>query len=85
MTEETGFPQLLQMQEMTAAIRTLVANQERLQAEQEHAGRALGELGLIMKNHADVLRGVQGAVIRLWEEVGLPTEEQPPPLPEQVN
>lgn len=51
MSDEPIDKLLTMMQEMTAAIRTLVANQEKLALEQQHAAKALGEGGTLLRNH----------------------------------
>ncbi len=78
MSDEPITQLLGMMRELSTTIRTLVANQEKLAAEQDHAAQSLGELGLIMRNHADILRASQDAIVRLWEASGLPTDEAPP-------
>jgi hypothetical protein len=80
MTDETGIHQLIHLlQEIHSAVKALTANQEKIAAEQQHAAQAIGEAGAILKNHAEVLRHTQDAVIKLWREAGLPVDETPPP------
>jgi hypothetical protein len=80
--ESASIQQLIQlMQEIHGAVQILTANQEKIAAEQQHAAKAIGEAGAILKNHAQVLRYTQEAVIKLWKEAGLPVDETPPPAP----
>ena len=83
MTDEGGIDQLVKMMvEITVAIRKLAGNQEALEREQAHCAKALGELGLVMRNHAEILRQSQTALEMLWEKVGLPFDrpEDAPPV-----
>jgi len=85
MSEETpGIKQLIKlMQEIHSAVQTLTSNQERLVKEQDRAGKAIGEAGVVLKNHAEILRSMQDCVVKLWREAGLPVEESPTPT--QMN
>ena len=76
--DDTVQHMLTMLQEMNAAICTLVSNQENLKAEQDRAAKALGEAGGLLKIHANVLR-------QLWEHVGLPTDDSPPESTSSVN
>jgi len=69
------------VEQMNAAIRTLVENQEQLRAQQNHNGQAIADLLHVASNHADTLRTAQAAIERLWKECGLPFD----PPPQQAN
>jgi len=83
------------VQEVLGSIRTVIANQEKFateleafKAEQQRAGKALGEAGLILQNHAEVVRSHGGAIVTLWREAGLPLADAPtiePPKNSPVN
>jgi len=55
MSEETpGIKQLIKlMQEIHSAVQTLTSNQERLVKEQDRAGKAIGEAGVVLKSRRD--------------------------------
>ena len=74
MTEKTLAEML---EELVAGMKTLVANQEKFQAEQQCQGLALGEVGLALIDHAKSLRDQGAAVVRLWHAAGLPIAEAP--------
>ena len=80
MSDETGLEQLLRlMMEMTTAIKTLAENQSRLAAEQDHCGKAIGEFGIVLHNHAETLRYAQDALTVVWKQLGLPIDQSPQP------
>lgn len=66
MSEETEITKLLVLlQEMLPGIRTLVTNQEKLASEQQHMAKAVGEIGLILRNQGS-------ALVTIWRELNLP-------------
>jgi hypothetical protein len=45
----------------------------------------MGESGLILANHAETMRNLGSATVRLWHEAGLPIADAPSVPPEAVN
>jgi hypothetical protein len=68
------------VQQMHEAMKTVASNQEKLLAEQERMGKAIGETGIILQDHAQKIRNTGAAVVRLWNEAGLPVAEATAPL-----
>jgi hypothetical protein len=86
MEEDNGIKKLVAiMQTMSQAMQTMTNNLERLTEEQARAGKAIGEAGLILQDHAQNIRNIGAAVVRLWHEANLPIEEAPQPPPGPVN
>ena len=86
MSEESTLKQLLLlMQAQSELVRKLLENQERLEAEQAKSGKALGEAGVILLNHAETLKNLGMASVRMWHELKLPITEAPEVPPEVVN
>jgi len=86
MSEESTLKQVLElMQLQSALIRQLLENQEKFEAEQAKAARALGEAGSILLDHAQNLRNLGAASVRMWHELKLPVTEAPEAPPEVVN
>jgi hypothetical protein len=78
MENENGIEKLVAiMQTMSQAMQTMTNNLERLTEEQARAGKAIGEAGLVLQDHAQVIRNLGSAVVRLWHEAHLPIEEAP--------
>ena len=86
MEEDNGIKKLVAiMQTMSQAMQTMTNNLERLTEEQARAGKAIGEAGIILQDHAQTIRNLGAAVVRLWHEANLPIEEAPQPPPGPVN
>jgi hypothetical protein len=78
MSEESTLEQLLALMQLQSdLIRKLLENQEKFEAEQAKAAKALGEAGMILIDHPTNLRNLGAATTRLWVEAGLPVNEQP--------
>ncbi len=73
------------MQEMLAAMKVMTGTLEKLEAEQARLGKAMGESGIVLLNHAKTLNNLGSAVVRLWHEAKLPVNEAPETPPETVN
>ena len=78
MEEDNGIKKLVAiMQTMSQAMQTMSTTLEKLTEEQARAGKAIGEAGLILQDHAHNIRNLGAAVVRLWTEAGLPITEAP--------
>jgi hypothetical protein len=78
MSEDSALKELLAiMQQQSDLIHKLLENQEKFEAEQAKAAKALGEVGVILIDHAENLRNLGAASVRMWTEIGLPVNEQP--------
>ena len=73
------------MQDLMDLMRKMTENQEKMQSEQQRLGIAMGESGLILANHAETLRKLGAATVRLWHEAKLPVNEAPETPPEVIN
>ena len=73
------------MEDLMGLMKTVTANQEKLEAEQKRLATAMGESGLIVINNATTLSHLGAAVVRLWHEAGLPIDQAPAVPPEAVN
>jgi hypothetical protein len=62
------------MSELSKSVRTLLENQERLTAEQRKAGLAIGEAGMLLARHGEV-------IAELSRRAGLLDESPPPNAP----
>jgi len=64
------------MQEMTAAIKTLIQSQEKLATEQQKQAKAIGEIGVLLTTHGCFIQ-------ELCARVGVESVEGPasPPQP----
>ena len=77
MTEDSFKQLVVLMQAQSDLIHKLLENQEKFEAEQAKCGKAIGEAGMILLDHAQNLRNLGAATTRLWIEAGLPVNEQP--------
>lgn len=77
--------QLVLMQQQSALIARLITTLEKIQTEQDRAGKAIGEAGAILLNHTETLKNLGMASVRMWHELKLPVEGEPEVPPSTVN
>jgi hypothetical protein len=69
----------------SALIATVVTTLDKVVAEQDRSGKAIGEAGAILLHHAETLQNLGMASVRMWHELKLPITEAPEVPPSSIN